>query len=322
MISPAEAPPPVAGERCVAYLPGPATVGLMVLVLFVFIVDTQILGFSVTGFPFVVMFIGIPGLVAIYGHARALNVSFVSGFAAFSALFAALTLGGIAQYAATAHGGAYALIDAQLLAADRSMGFDWFAFNALVNKSKLASDMFLRGYNNAMPEMAALLIGFIWTRDFRGLDAFIASLLAMVAVGCIVTALYPSIGVTGVMEVSYENIPVAGGRSGQQHFLALRSGALRLIDLMNLKGLITFPSGHAAFAVATTLAARRIPYLFWPFVISNALMMFGTLTHGGHYLSDAIAGTALAIVAWRAMLSLAAIPWRPLRLAVLQPSAG
>ena len=78
-------------------------------------------------------------------------------------------------------------------------------------------------------------------------------------------------------------------------FHALRDGSLNVVELSALDGIITFPSFHAAVAVLLAWAASGIPYLRYPMIILNLLMLLSSIPIGGHYLVDVIAGSLVAI---------------------------
>jgi membrane-associated phospholipid phosphatase len=77
----------------------------------------------------------------------------------------------------------------------------------------------------------------------------------------------------------------------------LRLGQDRTLDFSRLVGLICFPSFHAGAAVLLATATRGIRWL-WPFFLAfNVLVLLGTLTEGGHNLTDVIGGCVIAIAA-------------------------
>jgi membrane-associated phospholipid phosphatase len=78
------------------------------------------------------------------------------------------------------------------------------------------------------------------------------------------------------------------------HFLALRADTLREIDLTRLQGLISFPSYHAAMAVLVGHALWGVPYLRVPAALLNLVMLVATISEGGHYLVDVLAGCVIA----------------------------
>src|SRR5260370_34917421 len=61
--------------------------------------------------------------------------------------------------------------------------------------------------------------------------------------------------------------------------------------MMLLKGVIAFPSFHAALAMLFTYAHRRLP-TFLPMAVFNGLMLLAIPSEGGHYLVDIIGGGA------------------------------
>ena len=67
--------------------------------------------------------------------------------------------------------------------------------------------------------------------------------------------------------------------------LALRSGALTTVRWQAVEGIVTFPSFHAIWAILLILAMPT-----WPIVVLNVLMVISTVTSGGHYVIDVVAG--------------------------------
>jgi membrane-associated phospholipid phosphatase len=73
-------------------------------------------------------------------------------------------------------------------------------------------------------------------------------------------------------------------------FYAVRDGAP--IAWQQAQGIITFPSFHTAWAVIL-IATFWQTRLRWPAVALNALMIVSTITTGGHYYVDIVAGAIL-----------------------------
>ncbi len=75
---------------------------------------------------------------------------------------------------------------------------------------------------------------------------------------------------------------------------ALRDGALRVIDLGDVQGLVVFPSFHAALAViCAAVAQERWIVPVWGF---NLLIVAASPAIGGHYFVDILAGILLACI--------------------------
>jgi membrane-associated phospholipid phosphatase len=289
-----------------AYFPGPAAILAILALACAAAVDFVVMGFSITGFSGPFYLVVLPAVGAVYASRRGMHIRLVSVMVAIATLCTTCLLSAILQYTATAHGAPF-LIDHTLLEIDQAIGFDWFGFVAFIDQSKVASDVLLLCYNSIGVQMLAMLVLYSWRGDHEGIDAYIITLVFLISVASVVAACLPAIGVTGIVDIAFDNTPIGGGRAGQPAFIDLRSGALRTIDLDWMNGLITFPSGHAAFAVFSTLAARRIPYAILPVAALNILMLLSTLTHGGHYLCDVIAGSVMAAVGWWIATKLAAL---------------
>jgi membrane-associated phospholipid phosphatase len=116
---------------------------------------------------------------------------------------------------------------------------------------------------------------------------FFISALATIIIGLLMPAAGP---------FAYYHLPVAGQTAYVVQFAALRDGAMRVIDLSNAQGLISFPSFHTTLAVLCAYAARTVRVIFWPVLVLNVLIIGTAPVNGGHYFVDVIAGFALAVV--------------------------
>ena len=74
----------------------------------------------------------------------------------------------------------------------------------------------------------------------------------------------------------------------------VRSGASRTLDADVMTGLVTFPSIHAADAVILGWGSLWLGRLGLPLVVLNVAMLASALLVGGHYLTDIVAGCAVA----------------------------
>lgn len=74
------------------------------------------------------------------------------------------------------------------------------------------------------------------------------------------------------------------------------------ISPRDIRGLIAFPSYHAALALLAIWYARSISWLRWPALLLNLLVMVSAPVQGGHHLIDIFGGIlvgALSILAVR-----------------------
>jgi membrane-associated phospholipid phosphatase len=213
--------------------------------------------------------------------------------------------------------------DAFLARIDRSLGFDWTGFVQFTNSSPLLSQMLIESYRS----IAYVLLGTVLWLCVSSKSDRLAELLALMCVTfvgiAVGTMILPAEGA-----YAYHNPPLPdyynfGTDSGMWHhqlLMAVRSGAVRVIDFNtpNNNCLITFPSGHTVLGIITTYALRCSRWTLIPALVINAMMLVSTIPHGGHYLIDVIAGTAIAAGAIAAV-RLSVVALRSLRAAELLP---
>jgi membrane-associated phospholipid phosphatase len=169
----------------------------------------------------------------------------------------------------------FPLFDGALAAADRAVGFDWNAWTAALARHPAVWRLLDASYNAMLPELvgAVLFLGFC--REARSL---LTSLIVAGLITVCISGLVPAIG-------HLPNAPHVPA------LLALRAG--KMLDGFP-QGLVSFPSYHAAVAILLTIAFRRHGWLFRAACVLNGLMVVSTLSTGGHYLVDVLAGAGVA----------------------------
>jgi membrane-associated phospholipid phosphatase len=114
----------------------------------------------------------------------------------------------------------------------------------------------------------------------------------------------PAIGVfqqIGLDPASFANIDPRAYLDQMRDLGPVRDGRLRELELLNLAGIVTFPSFHACSAVLYAWALWPV-WWFRPIaLLANGAMMASTPVDGGHYFVDLFAGIAVAALAiWAA----------------------
>jgi membrane-associated phospholipid phosphatase len=174
------------------------------------------------------------------------------------------------------------LVDAALLRADRALGFDWSGWTAVAHADPRVAWTLMRAYDSLIPQVVAAVLALALWRSATPL------LLRLVATGLatvVLSGIAPAIG----MRLDAAHVP---------HLLALRADRLAIVDPARLEGLIAFPSYHAVLAVLVAHALRSTPRVVrLPALALNAVMLVATISVGGHYLVDVLAGCALALAA-------------------------
>lgn len=189
--------------------------------------------------------------------------------------------------------------DAALLAADRTLGFDWRAIVEWTRDRPDLSVTLSYVYKSLLWQpliLFPLLARYNPERLRRVLGTSTVALLITIAAFTFVPAQ------TGYVYLGYTHADFPDMRTntawGVAHILnAIRAGERQL----SLDGLVTFPSYHAAGAMLLAYGWLAIPALRWIFVPLNILMLFSCVPIGSHYVVDVLAGMALALVCYPAV---------------------
>jgi hypothetical protein len=209
----------------------------------------------------------------------------------------------ILTYVVAARGGA--LQDAALAILDARFGFDWAKWFAFVNRHPAVKVAFAAVYSSLMPQ---ILFSVCWFA-YRGWDQRNGELLLAVLFGLVATVLcfaaFPALG------------PCAGVPAFHELYVGdlvgARDGYLDSFEVMQLKGIIAFPSFHAVLAVLF-IHAHRGSRGFAPLAALNLLMLVSIPSEGGHYLTDVLVGLIIAALAILVVHALAG--WRTAVVAV------
>ena len=201
-------------------------------------------------------------------------------------------LAGVLSYLLTA--GNRPTIDAGLVAADRILGFDWRTMYAWGKAHNTQYLVLIYAYYSILPQLILMYI-VLFTKGWFGRARELFWLFILTSLGCVVfSGLFPAAGAFATFNVQTENPSLL-------HFLALRNGSMKSIDLQQIQGLVSFPSFHLALAVILAYAARGIPVLFPFFLVLNTLVIAATPLVGGHHLADLWGGALLTLGAIAAM---------------------
>ena len=191
------------------------------------------------------------------------------------------------------------LIDAQLATLDKMLGFDWYANLALVNNHPTFGHLLTLAYESSRLQVLMLVIILALANQRDRLIEFFAGYALTLTIVIVLSGFFPAAGAYVYLKPApelYANLNPAAGTWHLEQFTGLRDGTFRLISLLNIEGLVTFPSFHTALAIITTLAFRGMGPLFIAAILLNILVVMSTLSEGGHYLIDVIAGAVLAIM--------------------------
>jgi membrane-associated phospholipid phosphatase len=201
--------------------------------------------------------------------------------AAIALLLTAWLILGPLQYLAAAWN--RPLIDTYLLRTDAWLGVSWRAIDGWVSEHVVFRHLLTLAYASFLPQFVLVPLVLGWVNRTR-LWLFVLQ-FQLTALGTVVLfALWPA-STTGQHGV-HEWISSA---DAVQQLLAARSGALRVIDLTQATGLISWPSFHTAGALVVVWALRKT-WWFWPIVLLDGLLIMSTVLLGIHYVVDVFGG--------------------------------
>lgn len=212
-----------------------------------------------------------------------LAVSFVwqpnllRGLAALVAFSAAFTT--LMEAAAAA---ANPLADDWLLAADAALGLSAPATVAWAHQHPWFLLCMKLAYFSVIPQTAIVLLALA---EKPALWQFLARFMLAAQITVCFFFFFPA-----------EGLPTSITPGIAERFYALRAGAD--VDWQSAQGIITFPSFHTAWAIILVAAFWPTP-LRWPAIALNAAMLASTVTVGGHYYVDVVAGAIVALVVVR-----------------------
>ena len=237
--------------------------------------------------------------LAVQVHPLAAALPFFRQVLVFSCLGAALS------YQVAAKAGP--LWDPAFRAWDQALGFSsGNAFAALDGRPLLAA-LNTAMYHSLVPQMVVALLALAW---FGKLYEMRVLLFASIAAGLgaiLLSGLLPAAG-NLYDPAAYPNLGSSAAWLHRGDIEALRAGTLKTLDLDQMKGIVTFPSYHAALATIYIAAFRTMPVLRWLGGGWAALTVAATPAGGGHYLVDVIAGIVLALLALK--LARSAVLWK------------
>jgi hypothetical protein len=188
-------------------------------------------------------------------------------------------------------------IDGPLAAVDRAFGFNWVAVMTLMARHPLVNLLFEACYDSVLPQIALAVLVLGWL----GRTADVFQFCLSVAIGAFVTVffwtLFPSFGAFSFYHLPpaiSSHLSLALNEKYAAELVQLLANGPGLISPQSARGLIGFPSFHAALAVMVGYYATRVKALRWPAILLNGGVMIATPIQGGHYLIDVIAGIAVA----------------------------
>jgi hypothetical protein len=190
--------------------------------------------------------------------------------------------------------------DATLLAIDRAMGLDWAAYLNFVDNRPELAEWLNCAYGMITWPLFAMPVILAATGRYRRVEEFTFAFAAALAVTTLLSSLIPAIGTyhqIGIDPSTLKHVDAGGYLIAPRDLPPTREGMLRHLELLNLGGIVTFPSFHAASAVLFAWALWVVRWMRPIALLANGAMLVATPLNGGHYFIDVFAGIAIAVLA-------------------------
>jgi membrane-associated phospholipid phosphatase len=217
--------------------------------------------------------------------------------AEYYALFTVMALtGAVCTYPISAMTHDFA--DDMLQRIDLALHFDWLAWYGMV--SRHGSLQLLGGfaYDCIYLIPAILLAGFAVQGNRREAHRFLAAFWLAAIVTLILFRFMPAAGPLAYLWKGPIPYMPTTGLWQPDLIPALRAHQVGLVNLSELRGLVSAPSFHAASGTLYIAAARHCGRARWPVIGLSLAMLLSTPVEGTHYLSDMILGACVALAAW------------------------
>jgi PAP2 superfamily len=191
------------------------------------------------------------------------------------------------------------LQDTNFARLDRLLGLDWPAYYRFVMAwPGLLPYAYLSYAAILVPCLGVpLVLGLMG--HFVRLQQFVMATILTTAVDVAVSSALPAIGTYGefALPAQVGDFKATGYLVQLEILPVLRAGGLRVLDLANLGGIITFPSLHAAASILAIWGFWAVWWLRPAALIVYIGMLLATPLMGGHYFVDIIAGIGVAVLA-------------------------
>ncbi len=204
----------------------------------------------------------------------------------------------LASYAVGA--GGMPLADSALAAADRWLlpGFDWSGTMRALATHPWPMSVANACYESLNWQPGLVLLACAVTGRPERCWTFVLAWTVTLVLVIATFAFTPGLGAYAHFGITAGEVPAVHDATPWTQpvvLQSLRDGGLRAITLMDLKGVVTFPSFHASAAVLLAWAFWPVRAMRWPMASLNAAMLLSAVPIGGHYLVDIPAGILVAV---------------------------
>lgn len=180
------------------------------------------------------------------------------------------------------------LHDQALARADAALGFDWVRWSALVAAHPVLKGVLALAYASLLPQILLAIGACAGCSSRRANEALIAAAAIALALTCLGSMLWPALG-------AWTEAGLRPPPRWAADLLAVRAGQ-RDFAIPDLQGIVSFPSYHAVLGILFCWSLWPLRRMRWPMLGLNTAMFLSIPSEGDHYLTDIIAGAAVAAV--------------------------
>jgi hypothetical protein len=248
-------------------------------------------GFKIDGIPHAAFWIMVIAAVGFFfeqtGRSRKM-----SDWAHYVALWLSLAITiAIYSYAVTAS--RMQLWDLRFARMDAAFGFNWLGCLSFIMRHPILRNLLEHDYNSIFVQVFVSIAYFaIIRRIDRNRELLWTGMLSALITASL-SGLLPAVGpyVNDVKNLAVKDMP-----AWLAVFVTLRDGTLSKFALLNMTGIVTFPSFHTVLAILLVYVHRPPLRSFVPVLILNVVMIVAIPFAGHHYLVDMIAGAGVAAI--------------------------
>jgi hypothetical protein len=189
-------------------------------------------------------------------------------------------------------------IDATLAAWDRMLGIDWHAALAWVQSTPLLKLVLSAAYVLTLPQIAFVVVLLALSGRLERLSLFTLAFSVSALITVAYWAAFPSFGAFAhyrEMSPAFSDAGLIVDGDYARELYDLKSGAVEVLSIDKLTGLIAFPSFHTAIAVLAAYALWPVRFVGGAALVLNMLIVLSVPFDGGHHFVDVPAGIAVAV---------------------------
>ncbi|MEJ6401266.1 phosphatase PAP2 family protein [Yoonia sp. 2307UL14-13] len=186
-----------------------------------------------------------------------------------------------------------------LLAMDRWFGYDWPAAVAWVAEIPFLGTFLRWVYLSSFFQIIGLIVVLAYLKKNRELDAMTFTNGLSLMLVFVVWQAFPNLSQSTYLPIPYQTAEDAWLVTHSTYgamLLDMAKNGLPIVSMDAMMGAVAFPSYHMVMCALTVVFARGT-FLFWPYLITNIIMLPAILIHGAHHIADLFGGVAVMLMA-------------------------